>query len=467
MDEPTEWDVDHVAEWIATSLGLPQYIPNFVHNDIDGDILIHLDIKTLIEIGVEKKEDRETILNEISTLTKHIEIDTTSSEAIELHVSKKKEMDEESSMLQKNQYINEAKLLVQTKTAEYEDILQKEKRKHEVARREHAETLRETENEHVKRIRDIMSEHTETLRETENVHVEQIRNTLREHAQTLKETEIEHMKQQQNETEEHVTAMKKMRTTMRERENEHLQRIEKQEEALREEKIKATKVKEDHVSVSKAYARFMKVAEIRHEEMLASQTHHHEAHQAALLKTDRKHMERREEILKDHDQVRKKLRAEENVISELRLELANARHEIEDSSAHDISKLQSQIVQYDNVVLGLEHRESRAMIAAAGHHRKVMRDARIEFEDKKRHEIARFERVIERRYRDEIEDTNRKVSHEIDLLKRTLKHVKCDDQNKFLPYKEEEESSPTLKKKLLLNKIDLTLEAFETQYNEY
>jgi len=230
--------------------------------------------------------------------------------------------------------------------------------------------------------------------------------------------------------------------------------------------------------------------------MMASQKNHHEVHRVTLLETENDHEKRRKEMQKNHeervehlhrthqkairnrDEKMKDYMEESNqTISELRVELANARHELEDASIDDISKLRSQIIQYDNVVLGLEQRESRAMIAAVGHHKQAMREAAIEFEDKARHEIARLRRDIERHYRDEIEDMNRKASNEIELLTCELKNrVVESDEKKVVVASTTSSSTPSRKSSelifkdddvSLLSKIDLTLAAFETQYHEY
>ena len=58
------WDSDHVGEWIA-SIGLRKYISIFVHENVDGDILMHMDTKTLKEIGIDSAEDRKTIVNAV------------------------------------------------------------------------------------------------------------------------------------------------------------------------------------------------------------------------------------------------------------------------------------------------------------------------------------------------------------------------------------------------------------------
>ena len=274
VDEPTEWDVDHVAEWIA-SLGLPELIPNFVHNDIDGDILIHLDMETMIDIGVEKKEDRERISKEILTLTKHIERDRTPSETIDLHVSNKKRIAQENAMLQENIHIDKAK-------TEHEEILQNEKRKHENAMSEHIETLRETENEHVAAMRK-----SETiLRETENEHAA----ALRKSEAVLRETENEHAVAMKNskvilrEAEnQHARKMKEYEQDLRKTKNQHAKHIRKYEEALTEEKKKSRKEKEEHVKVSQAYANFMRVAEVR----LRVENHLHKNNANALKTTHR------------------------------------------------------------------------------------------------------------------------------------------------------------------------------------
>ena len=98
--------------------------------------------------------------------------------------------------------------------------------------------------------------------------------------------------------------------------------------------------------------------------MMASQKHHHEVHRVALLETENDHEKRRREMQKDHeervehlhrtnqkvirdrDEKMKDYMEESNqTISELRLELASARHELEDASIDDISKLRSQIIQ--------------------------------------------------------------------------------------------------------------------------
>ena len=130
--EPSSWDVDHVAEWIA-SIGLPNYITNFVHNDIDGDILVHLDMETMKEIGVEKKEDREKIAAEISEMINHhkIEIDESPFESLESHISNKNEIAQENALLRENIYINEEEEVLEAKREENVKVLRHEENEYE------------------------------------------------------------------------------------------------------------------------------------------------------------------------------------------------------------------------------------------------------------------------------------------------------------------------------------------------
>jgi len=334
--EPSSWDVDHVAEWIA-SIGLPNYITNFVHNDIDGDILVHLDMETMKEIGVEKKEDREKIAAEISEMINHhkIEIDESPFESLESHISNKNEIAQENALLRENIYINEE-----------EEVL-------EAKREENVKVLRHEENEYEA----ILIENTKKrLRETENKH----ESRLREHEQI------------------------------------------------------------NHVETREEYKSLMRVEEMRHEK-----------HRNALL----------EETRREHENI---LREHENI-------------------------LQREIVQYDNVVLEIEHRESRAMIAAAGQHMKLMRKARIEFENKIRHEIARVERDVETRWRGEIKKTKRLAANEINLLSRKLEEVREKNKKAVVatslpPPLPPPPPPPPPPPMPLLSKIDLTLKAFENQF---
>ena len=77
----TEWVVDDVQNWLATSMQLPQYLRHFkgmiltllfflieLENEIAGDVLVHLDHDALKELEVTSVGHRLYILKQIYNL---------------------------------------------------------------------------------------------------------------------------------------------------------------------------------------------------------------------------------------------------------------------------------------------------------------------------------------------------------------------------------------------------------------
>lgn len=61
------WTVIDVVNWLKES-GFKEYVTNFQKNDIDGELLLQLDLAKLKDIGIESLGQRVTLLKKIQTL---------------------------------------------------------------------------------------------------------------------------------------------------------------------------------------------------------------------------------------------------------------------------------------------------------------------------------------------------------------------------------------------------------------
>jgi hypothetical protein len=68
LDSIVDWTVPSVVYWLSNTIGLPQYAESFEENEISGDVLVHLDHETLMDLGIDSVGHRLTILKAIYTL---------------------------------------------------------------------------------------------------------------------------------------------------------------------------------------------------------------------------------------------------------------------------------------------------------------------------------------------------------------------------------------------------------------
>ncbi|GAB5590799.1 hypothetical protein Unana1_05699 [Umbelopsis nana] len=68
---PEEWNVQQVGEWL-TSVGLESVIPNFIGQEISGDILVDLTIDALKELDINTYGKRYKIMTAISALKEEV-----------------------------------------------------------------------------------------------------------------------------------------------------------------------------------------------------------------------------------------------------------------------------------------------------------------------------------------------------------------------------------------------------------